>query len=130
MSSPFGSPTPPGAGIDLKTINGALLLVTVHAVEHDINTVHGASDAIRCDVAVLDGDSKGEEYNETLLFPKVLQSQLRAHVGGKIIGRLGQGTAKPGQSPPWVLAEPTENDVNAGKAYLAGALSAAGQPPF
>jgi hypothetical protein len=132
MSNPFGSPTPPGAGIDLKTINGALLLITVHALEYEIGTVHGKSDAIRADVAVLDGASSGDEYKDTLLFPKVLQSQLRAHVGGKIIGRLAQGAAKPGQSAPWVLNEATAADIEVGKAYLAGSLTSASssKPPF
>jgi hypothetical protein len=133
MSAPFGSPTPPGGGIDLKTVNGALLLITVHSVEHGISTVHGPSDAIRCDVAVLDGASKGEEYTDTLLFPKVLQSQLRGHVGGKIIGRLGTGQAKPGQSAPWVLSEATPADIEVGKAYIAGSLTSATSghtPPF
>lgn len=134
MSSPFASPTPPGAGIDLKQLNGSLLLINVHAVEHGINTVHGASDAIRCDVAVLDGANKGEEYADTLLFPKVLQSQLRGHVGGKVIGRLSTGTAKPGQSAPWVLAEATAADIEVGKAYIAGSLTSAtasaSAPPF
>lgn len=109
MSDLFSSPAT-ATGLDLKALLGSLLLVEVHSIETGIPTSFGASDAVRADVAVLDGDQAGETYNDTLVFPKVLQSQLKSRVGGKVLGRLGQGQAKPGQSAPWVLQEPTEAD--------------------
>jgi hypothetical protein len=139
MTSPFAAPAAPGAGIDLKTLNGALLLFTVHEQVQGIATVHGPSDAIRCDVAVLDGGSAGDEYTDTLIFPKVLQGQLRPSVGGKVLGRLGQGVAKPGQSAPWVLSAATPADTQIGMAYVsrqlaapaaAGATAGTAIPPF
>lgn len=131
MSEPFGAPATPGTGVDLKELNGALLLITVHGVEK-INTAYGPSDAIRCDIDALDGPSRGDTYTDTLLFPKVLYGQLKASVGGKVLGRLGQGTAKPGQSPPWILAEATPADIAVGKQFLAGQLQSvpASSPPF
>lgn len=131
MSDPFATPAAPSGGIDLKEHKGSLLLITVHSVETGIQTVHGLSDAIRCDVAVLDGNGQGEEYADTLIFPKVLQSQLRKAVGQKVLGRLGQGQAKPGQSAPWVLEDPTDADRKAGVEYLSNGFSApAASAPF
>jgi hypothetical protein len=107
------------AGINWTDLKGALLLFTVDSVEKDIDTMYGKSDAIRCDVVVLDGDQKDEDYTDMLVFPKVLQSQLRAKVGGqKVLGRLGQGEAKKGQDPPWKLELATDADRKVGMAYL------------
>ena len=97
---------------------GSLLLFTVHSVERDIDTAFGTSDAIRCSVAVLDGDHQGTTYEDTLIFPRILQSQLSGRVGKMVLGRLEQGTAKKGQSPPWQLADPTDADRKVGKAWL------------
>lgn len=104
--------------MDLKTLNGSLLLIEPAAVEEEISTVHGTSSAIRADVSVLDGDSKGEVYEDALIFPKVLQGQLRPRIGQKVLGRLGQGVAKPGQSAPWTLNEATDQDKQVGTEFL------------
>lgn len=107
-------------GIDWKALNGSLLLVKVHAVESDIQTVHGPSAAVRADVHVVDGDLADTVYTDTLVFPKVLQSQLKPSIGkgeSLVLGRLGQGNKKPGQSPPWTLAPASDGDKAAGKAY-------------
>lgn len=106
------------SGIDLKALNGALLLIEPAAIEEDISTVHGPSSAIRADVSVLDGALQGEVYEDTLLFPKVLQGQLRPRLGQKVLGRLGQGVAKPGQSAPWTLNEATDQDKQVATAFL------------
>lgn len=110
-----------GDKIDLNKVNGSLLYITVHELVKDIQTDYGPSDAIRADVAVLDGDDKGTVYNDTLIFPSVLRRQLSGAVGSvdpTILGRLYQGVAKKaGQSPPWILAEPTEADLAIGVKY-------------
>ena len=130
----FATPAPAGEGINLKEYLGTLLLIEVHAHEQNIPTVHGDSSAIRADVTALDGAGKGNKYEDTLLFPKVLQSQLKRAIGLKVLGRLGQGTAKPGQSPPWVLSDPTEGDRATGMEFLAGGFAApaatGAQAPF
>ena len=130
-TSPFASPAT-ASGIDWKALNGALLLIRPHSVEEGIKTVHGDSSAVRADVVVLDGVEKAEEYTDCLVFPKVLQGQLRSRLGQNVLGRLGQGNAKPGQSAPWVLAEATEDDVKVGTAYLAGQIATPDDdaPPF
>lgn len=118
MSTPFAAPAAPGEGITWSELNGSLLLIDVLGVETGINTSLGAKDAVRANVAVLDGAQAGTEYPDALIFPKVLGSQLRARVGQKVLGRLGQGQAKPGQSAPWLLSEATPADQQVGMAWL------------
>lgn len=115
----FNDPGSGGDRLPLKELVGSLLLVTVREETGIIKTAFGDATAIRADVAVLDGSSKGEVYADTLIFPKKLKGQLSGSVGGKVIGRLGQGTAKAGQSPPWQLEPATEADKAIGTKYLA-----------
>ncbi len=118
-TDPFSSPAQGGDRIPLDDVNGSLLLFTVRGVEKDIQTSFGPSDAVKCDVAALDGNNKGETWDDTLIFPRVLRSQLASREGGMVLGRLGKGTAKPGQSAPWLLADPTDTDKETGRKYLA-----------
>ena len=85
--------------------------------------------------ALRSGASKGSEYVAAFIFPKVLCSQLAPSVGGKpVLGRLGRGTAKPGQSAPWMLTAPTEGDIavaqkfDAYKATQVATVAAADSP--
>lgn len=121
-ASPFAAPATAN-GIKWADIKGSLVLVDVLAHEKGIQTAFGESDAVRANVAVLDGDSKGDTYPDCLIFPKALQSQLRPRVGSKVLGRVTQGAAKAGQSAPWLLAEATADDEKLGLAFLAGGLS-------
>lgn len=102
-------------GIDWKAALGHLLLVSPLSVEEKVNTSLGEKDAIRADVVDLDTN---DTYTDVLVFPRVLQGQLRPKIGGKVLGRLGQGTAKPGQSAPWVLQDFTPDDAKKASAYI------------
>ena len=110
-ADPFESPGSTSAGVDFETLKGRLLLITGHQVE-TIPTSFGEKECVRADLLVLDGPTAPEEHKDTLIFPKVLIGQLRSNIGtGKmILGRLGQGVAKPGQKPPWLLQDPTDAD--------------------
>lgn len=128
--SEFVSAAPPTGGIDWKDHNGNLLIIEPLAVESGIQTVHGPSDAVRANVYVLTGPGQAEEFADTLIFPKLLQGQTRGQVGKKVVGRLGQGTAKPGQSAPWVIQPASGDDIEKAKAYLsAQTLTAAAPAP-
>lgn len=118
MSDLFSAPST-ASGITWTDLKGSLVLIKVHAIEAGIKTVHGDSTAVRADVIVLDGAKADEVYADTLIFPKVLQSQVKGNVGGMVLGRIGQGVAKPGQSAPWTLAEATDADKVIGREYLA-----------
>lgn len=134
---PFAKPSAPSGGIDFKELLGALLVIDVISVEDHVPTVHTRpgekSPAVKADVYVVDGPQQGEQYMDTLIFPKVLQSQLGRNVGQKVLGRLTQGSAKPGQSAPWMLEEATADDNATGEKWLTSRKSASfasAEPPF
>jgi hypothetical protein len=102
---------PGGSGIEYESFLGKLFVIEPLEVEKGISTVHGEKDAVRANVYVLLGKDRQEEFEDTLIFPKVLQSQTRRQIGSIVVGRLGQGEAKRGQKPPWILAEPTAGDL-------------------
>ena len=108
MSEQYETPAPAAGGIDYEPLMGHLLIFRVVGLETGILTVHGVKDAIRADVVDVD---TGETWPDALIFPRVLISQLRPKVGGKVLGRLGQGNAKPGQKAPWLLSEATPDDL-------------------
>jgi hypothetical protein len=116
----FAAPAAPGGGIDWKNHKGNLLLIEALEDVQGIQTSFGAANAVRANVTVIDGATGAEEYDDCLVFPKVLASQLRKQIGGKkVLGRLGQGNAKPGQSAPWLIEEASAEDVAKARAYLA-----------
>jgi len=119
------------AGFQWEDHKGALLIVEPTSVETGIPTSFGDKDAVRATITVVDGTDAGEVYSDTLIFPRALIGQLKSNVGKKVLGRVSQGNAKPGQKPPWLLSDPTPADVTAAKAVLAGNTAPAGSAaPF
>lgn len=108
-------------GLDWAQLDGSLVLVTPREYIPSMETAFGATSAVRADVTVLDGSHAEEEHLDTLIFPKVLQAQVRPSIdsGGMVLGRLGHGTAKEGQLAPWTLASATEADKKIGRWHLA-----------
>ena len=129
----FEKPAAPGEGINWADHKGSLLLVDVITQEHGVTTVHGLADPVRANVAVIDGPGAGQTYNDTLIFPKVLIGQTKSMAGKKVLGRLTTGNQKPGQSPPWMLAEATDEDIRKAEAWVAANSKSAvtsAQAPF
>jgi hypothetical protein len=116
--SEFASPAAPSGGITWADHKGALLLVEPLSFEAGITTAFGVSDAVKANVYVIDGEGAGEEYAETLVFPKILQSQIKTNIGKKVLGRLGQGVGKPGQSAPWMLLDASADDTAKATAWV------------
>lgn len=108
------------AGLDLNANEGALLMLTPTGAQDAVNTAYGTTSAVEADVVILDGPNQGEQIEGALIFPKVLQSQLKKYIGtGQIaLGRLGKGQAKPGQSAPWMLQDFTEGDAKLAQDFL------------
>jgi hypothetical protein len=129
MTDPFATPGSTSR-MDYNQLNGKLLLVEPHKLEEGVSTSLGVKDAIRADVTILDGPTAGASFYDTLIFPRVLIGQLRSRLGQKVLGRLGQGVANPGQSPPWTLSRATDADTKIGVAYLASGVVDADLPPF
>lgn len=135
--SPFAAPATV-SGIQYEQLKGRLLVVEPHALETNISTTLGEKDAVRADLHVIDQDEP-ETYEDTLIFPRVLIGQLRPRIGQMVLGRLEQGTAKPGQTAPWRIAEATAQDQALGgewlrkrkaAAFAKPATSDVGAPPF
>lgn len=126
MSDMFDTPS---TGVKITEFEGALLLLTPTSEQKAINTSFGPADAIETNLVVLDGKDVGSEHQGVLIFQKALQGQLRPKIGtGRmVLGRLGRGIAKPGQSAPWILTEPTDADKQAARSHLQRAVST---PPF
>lgn len=118
-TDPFAAPAPPGEGISWKDFNGSLLLIEPKEVHTDFKTSYGVAErVVRADVSVLDGPNSGTTIPDTLIFPKVLVGQTAPQIGKRVLGRLGQGEAKPGQSAPWLLSEATDQDRQVGMQWL------------
>ena len=117
--SEFVSAAPPSGGITWADHKGALLVIEPLSFEAGIGTAFGVADAVKANVHVLTAEGGSEDYEETLVFPKLLASQLKSQIGNKVVGRLSQGQAKPGQSAPWLLEAATEEDLAKARAWLA-----------
>lgn len=118
MSS-FSTPPAPSGGFQLKDHLGGLVMVDVTGTKVGLATSNGPADVITANVTVLDGPGAGESYEDTIVFGKVIYSQLKGCVGQKVLGRVAQGNAKPGQSAPWILNEASADDVAKAEAWIA-----------
>lgn len=117
--SEFVSAAPPSGGITWADHKGKLLIIEPQSFEQGIPTAFGDADAVKANVHVITGPGESEDFPEALVFPKLLASQLKGQIGKKVVGRLGTGTAKPGQSAPWLLEEATAEDLTKAQEWLA-----------
>lgn len=111
----------PAAGSVLKPaeIEGHLLVVEPTEYIETMPTQRGDSDAIRCTVHDI---TTSTTHPEVLWFSTVLVGSLRSRIGAKVLGVMGRGVAKPGQTAPWVLNDASTNPeaVKAAQDYLGG----------
>lgn len=112
-----------GAGdkIDMKSLIGRLLLVYPKRIELGVQTQgFGPKDPLVADVVVLDGPTAGEQLHEAFIFPGALIGQLKHLIGNPnpVLGRLGYGTAKPGQNPPYELGPYGHDDEQTARNWL------------
>jgi hypothetical protein len=96
------------SSLDLKQYDGVLLYIEVTGTDH-MTTRFGPSDCVKANIFPLDGS--GREEIGALIFPRVLQSQLKDSIGEVIVGTLGHGVAKDGQDPPWKLMPATPEQL-------------------
>lgn len=122
----------PASGAKITDFEGMLLLCTPTSFVEGILTTFGPADAVETTVDVLDGAKSGEAHAAVRIFQKALIGQLRPKVGtGRmVLGRLGRGIAKAGQSAPWILQDPSDADKQAARTHLARAAAASDTPPF
>jgi len=135
----FADPASP-SGINYQELQGSLLMFEVLGVEEHVPTAYTKAGeknpAVRANVTILDGPQGGSTLEDCLVFPKVLQGQIRSRVGQLVLGRLGQGVAKAGQSAPWKLEPATAADKTKAEEWVARrdqpqvSSAASAEPPF
>lgn len=117
--------TPPSAQsgdfVKVADLNNHLLIITPTEFKTGIITALGEAEAIQVNVVDLDTN---EEHSDVLFFNKALVSALKPNIGAQVLARIGQGTAKPGKSAPWILVDATNDSAAVAKAttYIANGL--------
>lgn len=115
----FQQPSQAGEKVPVAELVNSLVLIWVREYRQGIVTSFGEKDAVACDVHVLDGPKGGEVFDNALLFQGALIGSLRPAVGGDpVLARIGQGVAKPNQSPPFVLNPFTAQDAVVATTYI------------
>lgn len=114
MSSPFAAPATGGDTFTPDDAKGRLLIVKPIDYRASVTTKLGDKDAISVNVVDLDDHDPttsevGHIYMGALWFSKVLVGSLKSQIGSTVLARMGQGTAKAGQSAPWILQDATQD---------------------
>ncbi len=115
----FQQPSAGGERVSIPDLLGSLVLIWVREVREGIATPYGEKEAVAVDLHVLDGAHGGEKFENSLIFQGGLIGSLRSAAGGEpVLGRISQGTAKPGQSPPFILLPYSEQDAAVATGYI------------
>lgn len=122
----------PGSTASIKWDDHKGQLVLIWAKQEKPFTYDGETkDVIQADVVVLDPpDSAPIKYSNVLVFPRVMQGQIRNNIGRNRpnLGRVAKGEAKPRQTAPWILTDPTEDDKKLAVTYLQKPNAVAAEP--
>lgn len=130
-NDPFASAS---SGDRITDLDGDLLLITPIEYVEKVDTTFGETDAVDADVVAFDGDTGTQTFDGMRIFQGALIGATKRaakfnqdNPGGDpktgrpkmILGRLGRGDAKKGQSAPWILSPPSEADKQLARDYLA-----------
>lgn len=112
--------------------NGHLLLFFPTEIRRGIKTSNGDADAVACSRVV--NLQTGKILHNTLIFGTALVPNIGGGApDGIVLGRLGQGEGKPGQSKPWILLPHDEAELRMAQDWLArdaqGQLTQPSAPP-
>ena len=123
----FSAPSNNTESVKVADLNGHLLILEPLEYKTGIQTVHGEADAIEVRINDLD---TGFNHESVLFFNVALKNALKSKVGQKVLARIGQGTAKPGKSAPWILLDATgdADAVAKANAFIAGSPAVASAP--
>ena len=128
MRMTFSPPSMNESGPKVADLAGQLLIITPTDYKTGIKTIHGDAEAVEVSLVNLDTN---KTYDSVLFFNVALRSALKQKIGQKVLARIGQGTAKPGKSAPWILLDATTDQAALAKAnaYLGVASAAAPATP-
>lgn len=104
-------------------VEGHLLVVEPLEFRQKVATSMGESDAVVCRVHDI---TAGTTYDDVMWFSRVLVGRLSKRLGQKVLGVMGTGDAKPGQTAPWIIVDASHEPkaVEAATAYLTGQVAA------
>ena len=119
----FSPPSINESGPKVADLAGQLLIITPTEYKTGIKTIHGDAEAVEVSLVNLDTN---KTYDSVLFFNVALRSALKQKIGQKVLARIGQGTAKPGKSAPWILLDATTDAAALAKAnaYLGASAPA------
>lgn len=125
----FQQPPPSASFIKTAEFAGSLLLVYPKRYVEDMQGTDGKPfDGIEVELHVLDGPKAGTVEHGTWTAKMIVGSLKNAIGGDPVLGRLGQGIANPGKSPPWVLGEFDAAAAALATAYVARVRPGIQQP--
>lgn len=114
-ANPFTTAAPLNDGFFKVADNeNALVIIRPLRFETAVNTQHGPTDVLYCDVWAVTGPNAGDHWSDAWITQAVLTRQLKPKQGQLVIGTIGKGQAQSGKSAPWMLTDPTEADMKAG----------------
>ena len=110
MDDEWGRPTEvTGEYARPSDLKGHLLIVYPLGYVDEIQTQYGPSDAIIVDVVDLDDKNDqglpGKVYRRSTFFQNLLIGTLKANIGTKVLGVMGQSVAKQGRNPGWIIID-------------------------
>lgn len=113
-------------GLKLADLEGSLIIMRPTGEPESMQTAYGEGTYTPAEVLVVKGAPEYADgtWHDLWVFPKAVQGQLRAaaKAGQPIVGEVGKGAAKPGQSAPWLLLDTDEDGLNAARAAFTTAL--------
>lgn len=113
MRMTFSPPSVNENGPKVADLAGQLLIITPTEYKTGIKTIHGDAEAVEVSIVNLDTN---KNYDSVLFFNVALRNALKTKIGQKVLARIGQGTAKPGKSAPWILLDATTDAAALAKA--------------
>ena len=119
----FDAPMQGGGSLKAADVEGHVLVLEPTEYVASMVTSFGEKDAIR---VIAHDITTSETHNDVLLFGSALIGSLKGQIGKRVLGVMGKGTAKPGQSAPWILVDASgdANAVAAATAYLNASTAA------
>jgi hypothetical protein len=128
MTTSFGgfvTPSAASGNLRLADLEGCLVVLRPTGPPETTTTAYGDGSFTPAEVLVVSGARElAGTWHELYVFAKAVQGQLRAaaKAGQPLVGTVGKGPAKPGQSPPWLLVDTDEDGLTAARAAYSAAL--------
>jgi hypothetical protein len=104
-------------------VEGHLLVVEPLEFRQGMQTSMGESDAVLCRVHDI---TEQTTHDDVMWFSRVLVGRLSKRIGQRVVGVMGKGEAKVGQTAPWIIVDASSEPkaVKAATDYLTGQVAA------